>query len=51
MNCDREFRVEMTENRHRCKQRYELIEGGLCFGRPDKVLTFVQQVGDRKDDT
>ena len=40
----------MTKNRCGREQRFELIEGGLCFGRSDKRLTLVQQAGDRKDD-
>ena len=51
MNCGREFRVEMTKNGRGHEQRFELIEGGFHFGRPDERLTFAQQAGDRKDDT
>ena len=32
-------------------KRFEFIEGGFSFGRPDKVWTFAQQAGDWKDDT
>ena len=51
MEHDREFRVEMTEDRSRREQGLEFIKSGLGFGGPDETLTFAQQAGDRDDNT